>query len=97
MKTRLTALVISAAQILACRGEGLCSKEPAALRAASDLLSKLRMSSEYVASRAYGQDSGDKWNIWIPHATAGGVLWLPANGLIEVGKADCTSRWVPQR
>jgi hypothetical protein len=103
VKTRLSILAVLSAQILACQGPesalalGLCSKESTAISAASDLLAKQRFSNEYVVGRAHGLDSGDKWKIWIPRATAEGTIVMPANGLVEVAKADCTSRWVPQR
>jgi hypothetical protein len=91
--------VVLSIQILAyespesAEAQGLCSKESAAIAAASDLLTKLRFSSEYVAGRAYGRDSGDKWSIWIPRASEGGgeKIVLPASGLVEVSKTDCTS------
>lgn len=105
MGVRVSILVVSSLQILACQGQesvqahGLCLMESRAIAAASDHLTKQSLSGQYVAGRAYAKNSGDKWSIRIPRAAPPekGVLVLPAEGLVEVNKADCACRWVPQR
>src|SRR5262245_23648859 len=62
----LVSLAIACQVVESVHADSSCLKESAAIVAASDLLTRQRLLNEYVASRAYGQDSGDKWNIWIP-------------------------------
>ena len=103
MKALYSIPLVSSLQILACQGQGssqahgLCSQESKAILAASYLLTKQRFSGEFVAAKAHGEDSGDKWNIWIPRVGAEEGVVMPAEGLIEVRKADCTCQWIPQR
>lgn len=55
--------------VLACQGQGdshahaLCSTESMAILAATDLVQGRRFGTDYVVARAYGRDSGDRWNI----------------------------------
>jgi hypothetical protein len=103
VKARLTVLLVASFQIFACQGqEGsgaaeLCATESRALVVASELLSKQSQATEYQTDRARAQDFGDKWNVSIPLVTKPGVVVLPERAIIEVNKANCVSRWVPQR
>ena len=92
MRARLFILVVSSLQIVGCQGQALCSNESRAITAASDLLTKQRLSHEYVVARAHATDSGDKWIVLIPRVVKDGVLVMPAQSLVEVKKADCSSR-----
>jgi hypothetical protein len=99
-----SSLLVSLLPIVVCQGQesvqaqGLCAQESTAILAASELLARERLSSEYVAASAHAQRSGGMWNVWIPRVVvAGKPLVAPSEGLVEVNKADCAARWVPQR
>ena len=103
MRPRYSLLLVSLLQVTACQGEGssqaagLCANELTAIAAAADLMRKERLPPEYVVARAYAQNSGDGWKVRVPRAVPEGMVVMPAEGLVEVRKADCVSRWMPQR
>ncbi len=102
MKRHLAIILGSVLPILACDGQnspeaqGLCSTESKAILAASDVLSRQRSASEYEAGKAYALSSGNQWDVWIPVVAPPGKIVQPSHALIEVKKANCSSRWVPQ-
>ena len=103
MKARVTFLVGSLLQILGCDGQDTwqarepCATESKAILTATDLLSKQSQVGEFQADKARALNSGDKWSVSIPRVTKPGIVVLPDGAIVEVNKANCASRWVPQR